>query len=424
MIDANRPGARQHIETLLARIGERNPTGHFFTSVLERTALEEADAADARLSQGKVIGPLDGIAVAVKDNIDVRGLATTAGIGHYRESLASGDAPVIRRLRAAGAIVIGKTNMHEAAMGATSDNPWFGRCENPRYPGYTPGGSSGGSAAAVAAGLCDLAVGTDSMGSVRIPAACCGVAGFMPTRESLDAGGTIPVSLRLDSLGLLARGAAGLRQAWHALNGAKIDAQTESRNWRVLLVTGFSSRGFHAEIAPMMSQVDACLQRNGIRAECAMPQHLDLTRFREDCFVLCEIDAAKVHSPALAQGAAGFSAQLRAMLDYGARQTPQRRLDILNRLDAARAVLLALIMEFDVLMLPTMPRLPFRAGEAPPPDLAELTVLANIAGAPAVSIPWGEAPGGPPMSLQIVAAPGADRGLLEFAALMEQWRPQ
>ena len=137
-------------------------------------------------------------------------MPTTGGIAHYRDNVARDDAFVVRRLRDAGAVILGKLNMHEAALGATGDNPWFGRCENPHRPGYTPGGSSSGSGAAVAAGLAAAALGTDTLGSVRVPASYCGTAGFKPTYGLVSTRGVMPLSWTLDHVGFLAPRVADL----------------------------------------------------------------------------------------------------------------------------------------------------------------------------------------------------------------------
>src|SRR6185503_15125768 len=143
--------------------------------------------------------------LAVKDNIDVARMPCAGGMEPLRGRIAQTDAPCVARLKAAGYTVVGKTLMDEAAFGATGDNPWFGRCHNPARHGYTPGGSSAGSAAAVAAGLCDAALGTDTLGSVRIPASYCGVVGYLPGAGLIDSAGVMPLMPEFDRVGVLAR---------------------------------------------------------------------------------------------------------------------------------------------------------------------------------------------------------------------------
>ncbi len=143
--------------------------------------------------------------MAIKDNIDVAGVPTSNGFGGPPYRIPDTDSEVVRRLRAAGAIILGKLNMHEGALGSTSDNPHFGRVINPHRDGYSPGGSSGGSGAAVAAGLCCAALGTDTGGSVRIPAAWCGIVGLKPSYGLVSMRGVVPLSYRLDHVGPLTR---------------------------------------------------------------------------------------------------------------------------------------------------------------------------------------------------------------------------
>jgi aspartyl-tRNA(Asn)/glutamyl-tRNA(Gln) amidotransferase subunit A len=150
-------------------------------------------------------GALAGLTIGVKANIAVKGLPWTGGMALHRHRIAERDAEVVARLRAAGAAIIGSLNLEEAALGAKTDNPWFGATQNPHRLGYTPGGSSGGSGAAVAAGLCDVALGTDTMGSIRIPAAYCGVYGFKPAHSAISQDGLEKSEPSLDTIGPLAR---------------------------------------------------------------------------------------------------------------------------------------------------------------------------------------------------------------------------
>ena len=171
-------GSVELVGQTLAAIDASQPVLNSYIAVDADAALSAAAASDRRRARGEA-GALEGLPVAVKDNIDAAGFATTAGMDTRRHAApAAQDSPAVAALRAAGAVIVGKLNLHEAAMGADSDNPFYGACHNPHRPGYTPGGSSGGSGAAVAAGLCAAALGTDTMGSVRIPASYCGVVGL------------------------------------------------------------------------------------------------------------------------------------------------------------------------------------------------------------------------------------------------------
>jgi aspartyl-tRNA(Asn)/glutamyl-tRNA(Gln) amidotransferase subunit A len=414
---------RERTAAMLASADARNPVLHAFIRVLHAPALAAAAASDARAQAGARIGPLDGMAVAVKDNIDIVGLPTSAGIGHYRNAVAATDALVVAQVRALGAAIVGKTNLHEAALGATSDNPWFGRCENPLRPGYTPGGSSGGSAAAVAAGLCDLALGTDTMGSVRIPAAYCGVAGYKPTRGALSLQGVVPLSPTLDHMGLLAPAVSAIASAWHALQGEG-DAQTALgfKGRRIGLLPDLLGVEVDAGVPRMLDQARACLREAGAQLIEARLPGWDARAMRRDAFLLCEIDGAQVHAAALAGDPEGFSPELRKLFAYGARQAGKRA-EIAARLAAAADTLNNCLGALDLLVLPTCPQAAFARGAPVPQNQADFTVPANLCGAPALSLPWGRDAAGLPLGLQLIARPGMDALLLRLGSLLEALRP-
>src|SRR4051794_16164082 len=177
-----------------------------FAKLCADSAFADAARAADRAKSKKRLGPLDGVPVAVKDNMDVAGVPTSNGFGGDGPwRVPQEDSELVRRLRAAGAVILGKLNMEEGALGPTSNNPHFGRVENPYHLGHTPGGSSGGSGAAVAAGLCCAAMGSDTGGSVRIPAAYCGVVGLKPSYGLISTRGVVPLSYRLDHVGPLTR---------------------------------------------------------------------------------------------------------------------------------------------------------------------------------------------------------------------------
>src|SRR5688572_6248440 len=203
---------------------------------LDESAPQQAVASDARRAEGRMIGRLDGLAVAVKDNFDVAGLPTTAGLPGRRGRIATEDAAAVARLRAAGAVILGKTNLDEGVLGTTSANPHYGAVQNPLRAGYTAGGSSGGSAAAVAAGLCSFALGSDTLGSVRIPASHCGVFALKPTQGEISTRGMVRAARRLDCVGLLARSVEDLAIVVQVLD-AHDPADPRSRRRRVPMAT-------------------------------------------------------------------------------------------------------------------------------------------------------------------------------------------
>src|SRR5215831_15553011 len=191
-------------DTVLAAIEESQPTLNAFVTVAADAARRDAATARDELARGEDRRPLHGIPVAVKDIVDTAGLLTTMGSRHFADHVPARDAEVVRRLRAAGAVVVGKTTTHEFAYGPTGDVAANGACTNPHDPARMAGGSSAGSAAAVGAGLVPLAIGTDTGGSVRIPAALCGVTGIRPSYARIPTEGVFPLSWSLDTVGVLA----------------------------------------------------------------------------------------------------------------------------------------------------------------------------------------------------------------------------
>lgn len=194
-------------EAVFARITATETQVRAYVRLMRHSALEEARAAEGRAQAGARLSPIDGIPIAVKDLFDTAGVVTAAGTGAYAERVPAEDATAVRRLREAGAVILGKTNTHELAMGGTTNNIHFGATRNPWDLRRVPGGSSGGSAAALAAGQCLGALGTDTGGSIRIPAAFCGVTGHKPTYGLVGRGGVVPLSLTLDHAGPMARSA-------------------------------------------------------------------------------------------------------------------------------------------------------------------------------------------------------------------------
>src|SRR6516162_1258313 len=199
---------RDRLEQALARIADPKGEGaRACLTVYADAARASADASDARAARGRSLGPLDGVIVSIKDLFDVVGEPTRAGSKILAEEAApaAADAVIVQRLRQAGAVIVAKTNMTEFAFSGIGANPHFGTPGNPRDRARVPGGSSAGAPVAVADGMCDIAIGTDTGGSVRIPAALCGLVGFKPSRQRVPTEGAFPLSKTLDSVGPIAR---------------------------------------------------------------------------------------------------------------------------------------------------------------------------------------------------------------------------
>ena len=404
----------------LARIAQRNPALQAFVHVCEDLALQQAQASAQRWASGQPLGPLDGVVMALKDNIDVVGMPCTAGTGAYAQRMPGSDAPLYQRLRDAGVVLLGKLNMHEAALGATTDNPVYGRCMNPLREGFTPGGSSGGSAAAVADHLCTIAMGTDTMGSVRIPAAYCGVMGMIPTRKRIPTDGIVPLSPTLDVAGPLARSGHDLAQTMACLLGISLPPAAQESVWRGLRV-GILPQTAEVEMTPAVHQAwqatQQRLQAQGAQVQTVLLPDWSPARNRLHALLMSEWEGADYWQNALGSELPGLSAGLQKMLHYGARLSAEKRQASQAAIDGLRAQAGALFAGIDVLLLPTTPHTSFAHTEAAPASQADWACLANMLGAPALSFPCPTE--GLPVSCQLLAAPGQDERLLSLACALD-----
>jgi aspartyl-tRNA(Asn)/glutamyl-tRNA(Gln) amidotransferase subunit A len=352
-------------------------------------------------------GPLAGVTLGIKSNIAVAGLPWTGGMGLYRERLAKRDAEVVAKLRGAGAAILGMLNMHEAALGATTDNAFYGRTINPHREGYTPGGSSGGSGAAVAAGLCDAAIGTDTLGSVRIPAAYCGVYGLKPTNGFVSSEGLASLEPSLDVIGPLARSLDMLERVWAEIGEDNpIEALPVKR---LVLLEGLG--GVDVQPAVRAAYEKACIMLD-------LPiEHLrladSLTDIRMASFgaagrwLIDELgDARTDHADLL-------SDELKRLLIIC--ENASARPDILTR---TRDLLRVTIDEETIFLMPTAPQAPFAHGRAPA-NQADFTALASIAGLPALAMPAGWSDDGLPVSIQLVGAAASEATLFAVARQLD-----
>ncbi|RDJ00423.1 amidase [Dyella solisilvae] len=405
-----------------------NPTLNAYVGLSSALLQEQSLAAEHRRRDG-VIGRLDGIPVAIKDNFDVAGWPTGAGLLGRRRPVAE-DAHVVTRLRASGALLVGKTNMDEGALGAVTDNPHHGATHNPHRHGYTAGGSSGGAAAAVAAGLAVAAVGSDSLGSIRIPASYCGVYALKPTHGEISTRGMLPAARRLDTVGLLARSADDLTVLLQVLAGYDADDPRSRRRRVALAPPDWEPGRLRAGFLPSLEDVGVKPEVSAVfeAALAKWPHELgerrtvdfsdwDFARTRRAGLLLMEAEMLATYAPDLANTEHRVSEGFRRLLSYAAGKSAADYAAADRVLDVATLKMRRLFAQIDVLVLPTTPQGAFPLDGPVPDSQGDLTSFASLAGCPAVSIPMGYLPDGMPIGLQLVGARGSDLRLLELASI-------
>jgi aspartyl-tRNA(Asn)/glutamyl-tRNA(Gln) amidotransferase subunit A len=422
---AGRTGSAALTEAILARIGERNPALNAFLHVDAEGARAAAAASDARRAAGRTLGPLDGLTLAVKDNLDVAGLPTTAGMGTRRGRVAAADAFVVARLREAGMVVLGKLNMHEAALGTTNANAFYGDCQHPLRPGFTPGGSSGGSACAVAAGLCALALGTDTMGSIRLPAAYCGVVGLKGSYGAVSTRGSVACSYALDHIGPLVRSARDLEWVWPVIGAfdagcgdARMNRAKPVPQRPLVFLAPADVAALRLEPgvrAAYETALDALVAR-GARLERIDLSGWDFARARRAGLLLVEADLLHEHAADWATQPQNFSPELRGLLQWAERQPASAGARAQRTLAAARVEVRRWWAQGDAMLLPTAAQSAFAHGTPVPAHAADLTSIANLAGVPAISLPLPVAEDALPIGLMAVAPRGHEPMLMGLAA--------
>lgn len=400
-----------------AAIALRNPQLNAFVDV--RTELSDATPHAS---------PLAGTSFAVKDNIDVAGVPSHAGLRAMHAQPAARDATVVARLRAAGLHCLGKLNMHAVALGASNHNADFGDCTNPHRATHTPGGSSGGSGAAIAAGLCSIALGTDTMGSVRIPAAYCGVVGFKPSFESLPTDGLLPLCSLLDHIGILARCVQDVVHAFAIIRDHDAGSAThrytdatasDGLDFAVPATHDLATMGATTEVRDAFAAALPHLRAAGFRLHPVDLASYTFSPTRRAGLLLCEAELNHTLAATLAAHRDEMPADLLTMLDFGRSR---------SAVDLARATaavvdagrwLTRTVAPFDGLLLPTAPQQAFAMDGPVPHHQADFTAMANMAGAPAISVPLPVGAGVLPIGLQLIGHRGHDTALLRAALAAE-----
>jgi aspartyl-tRNA(Asn)/glutamyl-tRNA(Gln) amidotransferase subunit A len=419
-------------EECLSRISDLNPKLNAFITVTGDEALQQARHADKEIAGGRRIGPLHGMPISLKDLIDQKGVRTSAGSQVRRDHVADEDAVVTRRLRNAGAVFVGKTNLHEFAFGTTSEDSGFGPVRNPHDPSRSPGGSSGGSAAAVAAGMSLGTIGTDTGGSIRIPAAACGIVGLKPEWGRISASGVVPLSRQLDHVGPLA---ASVNDAWLLYNAMQEESEhigdrleaTDLEGLRLGRLTGYFSDRVDEDVE---NRVGAMIDRMRLRgtavSDVSIPHADDMAAIY---LHLVFGDAAEYHARTLMTRPQDYTAPVRMRLEMARYVLAEDYIRALRgKALIAREVDRALD-GVDALVLPALgvPAPPLGAVTMPVKGgsdavrtlMLRCTQPFNLSGHPAISIPCGQTRDGMPVGLQLVGHKGRTPALVQAALAVE-----
>ncbi len=420
-------------ENCLATIAELNPKLNAFITVTADEALARAREADKEIAGGRHLGPLHGIPLSLKDLIDCAGTPTTAGSLVRKDVVADADAPVTKRLRAAGAVFVGKTNLHEFAFGTTNEDSGFGLARNPHDPSRSPGGSSGGSAIAVATGMSLGTVGTDTGGSIRIPAAACGIVGLKPEWGQISAAGVVPLSRQLDHVGPLA---ASVADAWMLYNAMREPSSRVSmlpetaslKGLRFGMPAGYLFDRLDADVeARILETIDVLRRKGAAVSEVALPHAGDIATVY---LHLVLADAAEYHARTLESRPHDYTPNVRLRLQmarYVLAEDYIRALRgkavIAKEVDTALRGVDALICP--ALSIPAPPigatTVPVKGGtDAVRTLMLRCTQPFNISGHPAISLPCGQTPAGLPIGLQLVGHKGRTAALVQAALAVER----
>lgn len=418
----------------LARIDADSARLNAFITVTPERALEAARAADRARQSGRATTALHGIPISLKDLIDQAGLPTTAA-SRVRDGLvATADAPVTARLRAAGAVFVGKTNLHEFALGPTGDDSAFGPCRHPLDPARVAGGSSGGSAIAVATGMSIASIGSDTGGSIRIPAAACGVVGLKAGWGEIAADGVVPLSRQLDHVGPLTRTVTDAWLVYETLLG-RPPARTATLEPRAVSRVRLGRlRGYFE--ARLDDEVGAAYERALARVREAGAEIVDVMLPRTDTIAavyahLALADAAAYHADTLERRAGDYTPNVRLRLEMGRTLLAEDYVRALNGREAIADGIDAAMTAVDALVCPTLPvaappigDATVTVGTATEPvrnALLRLTQPFNVGRQPAITLPCGTtASAALPVGLQLAGASGHTTALLRLALAVER----
>lgn len=431
--------AQAVVAACLERIRRRDPQLNAFTAVLEESALQAAEQVDRQVAQGIPVGPLAGVPFAVKNLFDVAGLTTLAGSAINRENPpAIQDATVVARLKQAGAILVGTLNMDEYAYGFVTENSHYGPTHNPHDLSRSAGGSSGGSAAAVAGGLVPLALGSDTNGSIRVPASLCGVYGLKPTYGRLSRAGAALFAASFDHVGPLARSVADIALSFDVMQGPDPQDPVCTRRpvdptfgqlgqgiegLRIAVADDYFARGAEP---PILAGVEKVAQALGVGQTVRIPE---AQRARAAAFLITAAEGANLHLPNLRTRPHDFDPATRDRFLAGALLPASWILQAQRFRRWYRQQVQAIFQEIDLFIVPTTPCFAPLLGQEKMvidgvevltrPNLGLYTQPLSFIGLPVLSVPLRES-GSLPFGVQLVAAPYQEAKLLRAAAYLEK----
>lgn len=424
--------SRDRLERALGRINDPSGEGsRTFLTVYADPAREAADAANRRARLGRTLGPLDGVIVSIKDLFDVAGEPTRAGSTILAEGpAAKKDAPVVQRLRNAGAVIIGKTNMSEFAFTGVGANPHFGTPGNPADRTRVPGGSSSGAAVAVADGMCEISIGSDTGGSTRIPAALCGVVGYKPTKHRIPTEGAFPLSPTLDSIGPVARTVEACAKADAILAGEPVwlPEPADLSGVRLGVPQGMPLDEMDSTVSAQFDTAIGRLGQAGVRlSDVTLSKFFDEMARVQPTATIATVEAWHIHRERIAERGDDFDQIVRKRIETGNRVSDDQYAKMLKDRGALVSGIDLQLTEFDALLLPTTPIVA--------PVLADLcetsafntanrlllrnTAIANFFDLCAISLPLPVA-NDLPVGLMLFARRGMDRHLFAIAAAVER----
>ncbi|HZQ59298.1 MAG TPA: Asp-tRNA(Asn)/Glu-tRNA(Gln) amidotransferase subunit GatA [Acidimicrobiales bacterium] len=462
-VRAGRRTAESIVEDALGLVAARDGDVHAFLHVDTEGAIAAARAVDARVARGEEPGPLAGVPLALKDNLCTRGIPTTCGSRILEGWRPPYTATAVERLLACGAVPLGKTNLDEFAMGSSTENSAFGPTRNPRNPARVPGGSSGGSAAAVAAGFAPIALGTDTGGSIRQPAALCGVVGVKPTYGAVSRYGLIAFASSLDQIGPFATNVADAAAVLEAMAGpdprdstswpepfAPLDVRADVSGLRVGVVRELMGEGIAADVAARAAEAADALSAAGAKVdEVSVPgaryalsayyliapaeASSNLARYDGVRYGL-RVERDDITTTYGATRAAGFGAEVKRRIMLGTYALSAGYYDAYyGQAQRARTLLIrdfaAAYERFDVLLTPTTPTTAFELGARTADPLSMYlsdvcTVPSNLAGHPAMTVPFGTGADGLPIGVQVLAPALGERVMFRVAATLEEVAPR